>query len=79
MLDAYSDKEAVFLDVGANIGGHALYAAAKGNQVYAIEPLTINLKLVSHTALQTFKVVLNFGFRWLSQPRNKRPKIMSPS
>ena len=33
---------AVFLDVGANIGTHTLYALATGHRVYAVEPLTIN-------------------------------------
>ena len=54
MLDAYKDENPVFLDVGANIGGHALYAAAKGAPVFAIEPLSINLKLVPQILLDSF-------------------------
>ena len=40
--DAVAAKSAVFLDVGANIGTHTLYALATGHRVYAVEPLTIN-------------------------------------
>ena len=34
---------ATLLDIGANIGAHALYGAALGNKVWAVEPMTENL------------------------------------
>ena len=39
-------EEIVFLDVGANIGVHALTMASLGHQVWAVEPLDVNLRLV---------------------------------
>ena len=38
----FAGRDAVFLDVGANIGSHAMYAAAMGRSVWAVEPLTMN-------------------------------------
>lgn len=42
MLQAYGN-ETIFLDVGANIGTHLLFAAAKGYLVWGVEPQTTNL------------------------------------
>ena len=42
LLDAYGNSQMVFIDVGANIGCHALYEAAKGYDVWAVDPLTMN-------------------------------------
>ena len=39
--------KAIFLDIGANLGIHALYAAKLGFEVWAIEPQLQNLKKVS--------------------------------
>lgn len=45
-----------FLDIGAHIGMHALYAAALGFNVYAFEPLQTNVDLLR------VSVALNPGF-----------------
>ena len=45
MLATYG-SDAVLLDVGANIGAHALYAAKLGYRVAGVEPQNINLARV---------------------------------
>ena len=37
-LDALADQEAVFVDIGANVGQHSLFMSAHGAQVHAFEP-----------------------------------------
>ena len=41
MLSGYADP--VFLDVGTNIGTHALFAAKRGFHVVGVEPQVFNL------------------------------------
>ncbi|TRY79951.1 hypothetical protein TCAL_06553 [Tigriopus californicus] len=50
MLQAYG-KDSILLDVGANIGSHLLFAAAKGHSVWGVEPQTINLVKMYQAAL----------------------------
>lgn len=38
-----TDRKTIFLDVGANLGIHALYVAKLGFQTWAVEPQTINV------------------------------------
>eukprot|EP00095_Tigriopus_kingsejongensis_P008465 maker-scaffold18_size714446-snap-gene-3.25 protein:Tk08465 transcript:maker-scaffold18_size714446-snap-gene-3.25-mRNA-1 annotation:"hypothetical protein CGI_10008025" len=42
LLSTYG-PDALFLDIGANIGTHSLYVAQLGHQVVAVEPLAMNL------------------------------------
>ena len=41
----------VYLDLGANIGVHALTMASLGCHVWAVDPLETNLRLVRETVL----------------------------
>ena len=41
----------LFLDVGANLGFHALYAAKLTNKVWAVEPQELNLNKVQNNFL----------------------------
>ena len=43
LLNKFVDKHTVFLDVGANLGIHGLYAAKLGFPVWAVEPQQRNL------------------------------------
>ena len=47
LLLEQSDQNILFLDVGANLGIHSLYAASLGYRVVAIEPQEKNLIKVS--------------------------------
>ena len=40
----FMSGKAIFLDIGANLGIHALYAAKLGLEVWAIEPQLENIK-----------------------------------
>lgn len=46
LLNKYVDKKTVFVDIGANLGIHALYAAKLGFKVWAVEPQQSNLMKV---------------------------------
>ena len=43
LLNKYVDKTTLFLDIGANLGIHGLYAAKLGFRVWAVEPQESNL------------------------------------
>ena len=43
ILSKYTNPDALFLDVGANLGIHGLYVAKLGYRVWAIEPQEKNL------------------------------------
>ena len=47
LLNKYVDKSTLFLDIGANLGIHALYAAKLGFRVWVVEPQQLNLLKVS--------------------------------
>ena len=49
----------VFLDCGSNIGSCALSWAAMGHKVYAVEPMSYNVKLIR-------KVVVRSSFGYLN-------------
>jgi len=67
IIDKYLEKNAVILDIGANIGNHSLYwTLEKGaKKVYAFEPLTgtyeILLKNIELNNLQDKIIPYNFG------------------
>ena len=43
ILSKYTNPDAIFLDIGANLGIHGLYIARLGYRVWAIEPQEKNL------------------------------------
>ena len=47
LLTRHMKSDAVFLDVGANLGIHSLFAAKLGFNVWSIEPQEENLKKVN--------------------------------
>ena len=47
MMDEY--KEAVFLDIGANIGMYTVMVAAMGRKVIAVDPVLSNLALIHNS------------------------------
>jgi FkbM family methyltransferase len=51
MLHHYPD--AVYVDAGANLGTHAVMAAAAGHEVWAVEPLTTNMVKMYQSAVKT--------------------------
>lgn len=51
LLQKHSKNDVVFVDVGANLGIHGLYAAKLGYNVWAIEPQTDNLVKMFRSAL----------------------------
>ena len=51
LLQVHSKNDIVFVDVGANLGIHGLYAAKLGYKVWAIEPQTDNLVKIFRSAL----------------------------
>lgn len=58
MLSVYADT-AVFLDVGTNIGTHALFVAKRGFHVFGVEPQAVNLvRVASVCALHPARVLL---------------------
>lgn len=73
LLKTSMNEDAIFLDIGANIGIHALYAAKLGFNVWAVEPQGRNLDKVSRYWLFIENIfyfnndiqlnVLNFYFR----------------
>ena len=48
----------IMLDLGANIGSHALYTANMGFQTCTVEPLTMNLVKVSYVGIKVLLYVL---------------------
>ena len=48
-------KNVLFIDLGANIGTHGLYAAALGAQVWAIEPQERNIVKVTRSSQHNVK------------------------
>ena len=52
----FMSGKAIFLDIGANLGIHALYAAKLGFEVWAIEPQLENIKKVSNDYLSNVKI-----------------------
>ena len=53
MLLRYDPKEIVFLDVGANLGFHTLYAAKLGYNTWAVEPQQRNAIKIFRSALKS--------------------------
>ena len=51
LLNKYVDKTTLFLDIGANLGIHGLYAAKLGFRVWAVEPQESNLLKVCFLAI----------------------------
>ena len=43
ILENNANKDAIVLDIGANLGIHGLYAAKLGHRVWAIEPQQRNI------------------------------------
>ena len=43
ILNDYNEENAIFLDIGANIGTHSIPVAVHGHQVWAVEPLANNI------------------------------------
>ena len=58
LLNKYVDKTTLFLDIGANLGVHALYAAKLGFRVWAVEPQENNLIKVSFLIIFFIKLFL---------------------
>ena len=50
-LEAYASEDPVYLDIGANVGGHLLPLAVAGFKSWAVEPLRSNQVLVGHISL----------------------------
>ena len=53
LLQVHSKSDIVFVDVGANLGIHGLYAAKLGYKVWAIEPQPDNLVKMFRSALMS--------------------------
>lgn len=53
MLLRYEQKEILFLDVGANLGFHTLYAAKLGYNTWAVEPQQRNAIKIFRSALKS--------------------------
>ena len=53
MLLRYDQQDIVFLDVGANLGFHSLYAAKLGYKVWAVEPQQRNVIKIFRSALKS--------------------------
>ena len=51
---SYDHNSTVFLDIGANLGIHSLYAASLGFKVWAVEPQEINLAKVCYKLFAVF-------------------------
>ena len=47
-----AEPQAIFVDVGANIGYFSLLAAEQGSRVFAIEPVVENFQLLQKTVLE---------------------------
>ena len=56
ILSKYANSDALFLDVGANLGIHGLYMARLGYRVWAIEPQENNLIKVKNDRIKTFSL-----------------------
>ena len=54
MLSKYANPDALFLDIGANLGIHGLYMARLGYRVLAIEPQEKNLIKVYNDEINHF-------------------------
>ena len=53
LLNKYVNKRTtLFLDIGANLGIHTLYAAKMGFKTWAVEPQQRNLIKVNHSDTQ---------------------------
>jgi FkbM family methyltransferase len=51
-IDEYVQKDDVFYDIGANVGGYGLIAASRGAEVFAFEPEAMNYgRLVQNIGL----------------------------
>ena len=44
-LGLFKNKSPIFVDIGANIGSISLFIAASGYEVWAVEPLAMNVNL----------------------------------
>ena len=53
-------RKTVFLDCGANLGSHALYAAALGFDSWAVEPQARNLFRVNNNNKKVNKCLFTF-------------------
>ena len=60
ILLRHADLEALFVDVGANLGIHGLYAAKLGYRVWAVEPQERNL--IKVTFIIRFVFIITFSF-----------------
>ena len=54
ILSKYANPDALFLDIGANLGIHGLYMARLGYRVWAIEPQEKNLIKVYNDEIDHF-------------------------
>ena len=60
ILLRHADLEALFVDVGANLGIHGLYAAKLGYRVWAVEPQERNL--IKVTFIIRFVFIITFSY-----------------
>ena len=56
ILSKYANPDALFLDIGANLGIHGLYMARLGYRVWAIEPQENNLIKVKNDRIKLFSI-----------------------
>ena len=56
ILSKNANPDALFLDIGANLGIHGLYMARLGYRVWAIEPQENNLIKVKNDRIKTFSL-----------------------
>ena len=56
ILSKYTNPDALFLDIGANLGIHGLYMARLGYRVWAIEPQENNLIKVKNDRIKLFSI-----------------------
>ena len=57
LLNKYVHKSTVFLDIGANLGIHSLYAAKLGFKVWAVEPQQSNLLKVNFENINIVSII----------------------
>ena len=57
LLNKYVHKSTVFLDIGANLGIHSLYAAKLGFKVWAVEPQQSNLLKVDIIIIDIVSII----------------------
>ena len=74
MVDTYPD--AVFLDIGSNIGMYTVMIAAMDRKVFAVDPMIFNLQLIHESLKKSGKTkyvnLINSPIRYTggSRPKN---------